>query len=109
MFTISTGQIVSVTGGGLAGRRPAPHPGETFEQLVQITDLTMSVSKNHFEFGQLLGESGEPELWVSDRFSGNGTVLDPPGAAAERLEPGKRYLVPRGSRLDIGELYLSVT
>lgn len=108
VFTVSTGQVVSVVGGGLAGRRPSPQPGEEFDQLVQIIDLTMSVSKNHFEFGQLPGKSGEPELWVNDRFSGNGTVLSRPGAAAVRLEPGRRYLVPRGSRLDIGELYLGV-
>ena len=108
VFTVSTGQVVSVVGGGLLGRRPFPQPGEEFDHLVQIIDLTMSVSKNHFEFGQLMGEGGQPQLWVNDRFSGNGTVLSRPGEGAVRLEPGRRYLVPRGSRLDIGELYLGV-
>lgn len=108
VFTVNTGQLVTVTGGGLLGRRPFPQPGESYDQLVQIIDLTMSVSKNHFEFGQIAGEDGEAALWVNDRFSGNGTVLSRPGQGAERLEPGRRYLVPRGSRLDIGELYVIV-
>jgi hypothetical protein len=64
----------------------------------------MSVSKSHLEFGQDQGR-----LWVSDRYSANGTVIRRPGEAAVRCEPGRRYLVPRGSRVEIAEQFLMVS
>ena len=60
----------------------------------------MSVSKSHLEFGQQDGE-----FWVSDRFSGNGTIIRRPGEAALRCEPGRRYRVPRGTRVDIADQF----
>jgi hypothetical protein len=99
----STGESVSVRGTGLLGRRPLPQPSETFEHLVQIADQGMSVSKSHLEFGQLDGE-----FWVSDRFSGNGTVIRQKEGPVVRCEPGQRYTVARGSRVDIGDQYFVV-
>jgi hypothetical protein len=96
----STGETVSVRGSGLVGRRPLPQPSESFDHLVQITDPGRSVSKSHLEFGQHDGE-----FWVNDRFSGNGTVLHRTPGAAVRCEPGRRYPVQRGSRVDIGDQY----
>jgi hypothetical protein len=99
----STGESVSVRGTGLLGRRPLPQPTETFDHLVQITDPGMSVSKSHLEFGQ---EDGE--FWVNDRFSGNGTVVRREAGPIVRCEPGRRYTVARGSRVDIGDQYFVV-
>jgi hypothetical protein len=96
----STGETVNVHGTGLIGRRPLPQPGEVFDHLVQIQDSGMSVSKSHLEFGQHGGQ-----FWVSDRFSGNGSVLQRPTEGPLRCEPGRRYLVPRGSRVDIADHY----
>ncbi|QTX05136.1 hypothetical protein [Agromyces archimandritae] len=90
------GQERTVFGTGLIGRRPHPHPGEHFDHLVSIEDPTRSVSKTHLEFGV-----HEGALWVADRFSGNGTTLHRPGHPARRCEPGRRYLVPRGSRVEM--------
>ncbi|RJT90692.1 hypothetical protein D6T64_03345 [Cryobacterium melibiosiphilum] len=100
VLQFSTGETVNVHGSGLIGRRPLPQPGEIFDHLVQIQDSGMSVSKSHLEFGQHGGQ-----FWVSDRFSGNGSVLQRPSEGALRCEPGRRYLVPRGSRVDIADQY----
>ncbi|MFO7690671.1 MAG: FHA domain-containing protein [Cryobacterium sp.] len=96
----STGETVTVHGSGLLGRRPLPQPGEVFDHLVQIQDVGMSVSKSHLEFGQHQGE-----FWVSDRFSGNGTIIHRVSDSAQRCESGRRYLVARGSRIDIADQF----
>lgn len=103
VLTFSTGETRTVFGTGLIGRRPLPQPGESFDQLVQIADRTLSVSKTHIEFGE-----HEGMLWIADRFSGNGTIVRRPDDGALRCEPGRRYLVPRGSRVELAEQYFTV-
>jgi hypothetical protein len=104
VLQFSTGETVTVSGTGLVGRRPLPQPAEHFNHLIQIADVGMSVSKSHLEFGQ-----HEGELWISDRFSGNGTVIRRPGEAALRCEPGRRYLIPRGSRVEVADQFFVVS
>lgn len=99
----TTGEVVTVSGSGLVGRRPMPQPGERFAHLVQIVDRGLSVSKTHLEFGEHDGQ-----LWIADRFSSNGTVVRRPGEGGVRCEPGRRVLVPRGSRVEIGEQAFTV-
>ncbi|MGR0320110.1 FHA domain-containing protein [Agromyces sp. ZXT2-3] len=103
VLTFTTGEVVSVRGTGLVGRRPLAEPGESFDHLVQIVDRGLSVSKTHLEFGEHDGG-----LWVADRFSANGTVVRRPGETGVRCEPGRRVLVPRGSRVEIGEQAFTV-
>ena len=100
VLQFSTGETISAQGTGLIGRRPLPQPTEHVDILVQINDLGRSVSKSHLEFGQHDGE-----FWVSDRFSGNGTIIRRPDAVMVRCEPGRRYLVPRGSRVEIADQF----
>lgn len=104
ILQFSTGESFSVTGAGLLGRNPMPEPGEYFDSLVTISDPGKSVSKTHLEFGQ---ESGS--FWISDRYSGNGTVIREPDRQARRCEPGKRYRIVRGTRVDIGEQFFVVS
>ena len=104
VLQFSTGESVTVAGTGLIGRNPTAEPGEYFDNLVRMLDLTRSVSKTHLQFGHEQGE-----FWVSDRYSGNGTILRPPERAASRAEPGKRYRVVRGSRVDMGEQFFVVS
>jgi hypothetical protein len=104
VLQFSTGESVSVSGTGLIGRHPLPEPGEYFDSFVAIIDPGKSVSKTHLEFGQ---DSGS--FWVSDRFSGNGTIVREPERQARRCEPGKRYRVVRGTRVDIGEQFFIVS
>lgn len=98
VLRFSTGETRTVFGTGLIGRRPLPEPGEHFDHLVQIADRTLSVSKTHLEFGEHDGT-----LWIADRFSANGTVVRRPDDGAMRCEPGRRYLVPSGSRVELAE------
>ena len=103
VLAFSTGETRTVFGTGLIGRRPLPQPGEAFDHLVQIADRTLSVSKTHLEFGEHDGV-----LWIADRFSGNGTIVRRPDDGALRCEPGRRYLVPRGSRVELAEQSFTV-
>jgi hypothetical protein len=104
VLQFSTGESITVYGSGLLGRNPIPQPTEYFDQLVSISDPGKSVSKTHLEFGQDAGS-----FWVSDRFSGNGSVVREPESSARRLVPGKRYRVVRGTRIDIGEQFFVVS
>nr|WP_082510049.1 hypothetical protein [Leifsonia sp. Leaf325] len=103
VLVFSTGEQWAVSGTGLIGRRPLPQPTEYHDEIIAVADRGLSVSKTHLEFGQ-----HEGELWVCDRFSGNGTIIRRPREAPMRCDPGRRYLVPRGSRVDIGEQHFTV-
>ncbi len=103
-FAFSTGESATISGSGLLGRRPVEQPGENIDRLVSLTDPGRSVSKTHLEFG-LEGD----ELWVCDRYSGNGTIVRPLGGIARQLEPGRRYRVARGTRVEIGDQYFDVS
>ena len=104
VLQFSTGESVTVFGTGIIGRNPNPEPGEYFDQRVTIVDPGKSVSKTHLEFGQTLGA-----FWVNDRFSGNGSGIRQPEGERVHCDPGKRYLVARGSRVDIGEQFFIVS
>ncbi len=99
----STGESVTVAGSGLIGRRPTAQPGEYFDEYVAIDDPGRSVSKTHLEFGQDGGV-----LWISDRFSANGTVVREPDRSPRLCPSGRRTRVARGSRVDIGEQFFLV-
>jgi len=104
VLQFSTGESVTVFGTGLVGRNPASEPGEFFDHRVMIFDPSRSVSKTHLEFGQTAGE-----FWINDRFSGNGTGVRAPDSPRQHCDPGKRYMVARGSRVDIGEQFFIVS
>jgi len=104
VLQFSTGESVSVYGTGLLGRNPTTQPGEFFDQIVSISDPSRSVSKTHLEFGQ---EGGA--FWISDRYSGNGSGIREPDSPPKRCEPGRRYRVVRGTRVDIGEQFFIVS
>lgn len=103
-ITLGTGESVEITRSGLLGRMPTPAEGEEFEHLIVVSDPGRSVSKTHLEFGV----EGD-ELWISDRKSGNGTIIREPGVVPRRAQPGTRYTVVRGTRLDFGDLHLTIT
>jgi len=104
VLQFSTGESVTLGGTGILGRNPTPEPGEYFDSLVTIVDPGRTVSKTHLEFGQEAGS-----FWLSDRYSGNGTVVRDPELAPVRCEAGKRYFILRGSRVDIGEQFFVVS
>ena len=104
VLQFSTGESHAVFGSGLIGRNPVAEPGEYFDTRIAISDPGKSVSKTHLEFGQSDGQ-----FWILDRFSANGTIVRQPGATATRCDGGKRYIVPRGARIDLGEQFLVVS
>lgn len=104
VLQFSTGESVTVSGAGLVGRNPSSQPGEFVDQLVTIFDAGKSVSKTHLEFGQDAGR-----FWVSDRYSTNGSTVRQPDADPQRCEPGRRYFIARGTRVDIGEQFFVVS
>jgi len=104
ILQFSTGESVAVTGTGIVGRNPHPEPGEYFDALVPIVDPGKSVSKTHLEFGQ-----DDGAFWVSDRFSGNGSGIRLPDQPRVTCAAGRRYVVPRGGRVDIGDQFFIVS
>jgi predicted nucleic acid-binding Zn ribbon protein len=104
VLQFSTGESVTVSGAGLVGRNPASQPGEVVDQLVTVFDAGKSVSKTHLAFGQEAGR-----FWVSDRYSTNGSTVRQPESDPKRCEPGRRYFVARGTRVDIGEQFFVVS
>jgi hypothetical protein len=104
VLQFSTGENSTVFGTGLIGRNPVMQPGEYVDQLVTIVDSGKSVSKTHLEFGQTAGV-----FWIIDRFSANGTVIRQPDVRPQRLDPGKRQTIARGTRVDIGEQFFVVS
>jgi predicted nucleic acid-binding Zn ribbon protein len=104
VLQFSTGESITVSGAGLVGRNPSSQPGEFVDQLVTIFDAGKSVSKTHLEYGQDGGR-----FWVSDRYSTNGSTVRQPDADPRRCEPGRRYFVARGTRVDIGDQFFVVS
>jgi hypothetical protein len=104
VLQFSTGESVAVTGTGLVGRNPVAEPSEYVDHLVALFDAGKSVSKTHLEFGQERGR-----FWVSDRFSTNGTIIRAVGDEPVRARPGRRYLVARGTRVDVGDQFFVVS
>lgn len=102
-ITLSTGETLEVSANGLLGRMPQPTAGEEFAHLVIVTDPSRSVSKTHLEFG-----FDDEQLWILDRNSGNGSIIREFGKIPRRAEPGRKYLVPRGTRIDLGETHLLI-
>ncbi len=102
--TLNTGESVEISSSALLGRMPQPAEGELFEHLIVVTDPGRSVSKTHLEFGVREGE-----LWISDRNSGNGSIIREPGVVPRRAQPGTHYVVSRGTRVDIGDLFLTIS
>ena len=103
-LTLSTGESLDVSTNGLIGRMPQPDAGEVFGHLIVLADPARSVSKTHVEFG-IEGD----QLWVVDRNSGNGSIIRESGKVPRRAQPGQRYLVSRGTRIDMGDQYLLIT
>ena len=104
ILQFSTGESVAVTGNGIIGRNPHPEPGEYFDTLVPIVDPGKSVSKTHLEFGQ-----DDGAFWVADRYSGNGSGIRLTDQPRVPCTAGRRYVVPRGGRVDIGDQFFVVS
>lgn len=104
-FTVmlATGESVVMSRSALVGRMPQPGEDEDFEHLIVVHDPGRSVSKTHLELGVDQGQ-----LWMKDRGSGNGSIVREPGVVPRRAQPGTRYDIVRGTRIDMGDLHLTI-
>lgn len=99
----STGQRFAVRGRTLVGRRPTVRDGQRFDAVLVLVDEGKTVSKSHLELAPTtLG------LLVTDLGSGNGTVIETPGAAPVRCRPGVPEVAPRGARLRLGHQFIDI-
>ncbi|MBN9631274.1 MAG: FHA domain-containing protein [Actinobacteria bacterium] len=103
-LTFGNGEDHQVVGHSLLGRRPTPQPDEKSPRLITISDPERSVSKTHLELGI---ENGT--LWISERWSSNGTVLVTPHGVGRICDPGRRYEVEAGSTVEIGDVTFIVS
>jgi len=99
----TTGQRFEVTGRSLLGRNPRPAPEHAYESTLVVVDPGKTISKSHAELLVVADE-----LLVVDLESGNGTVVEAPGEAPVRCEPGMPQPVPRGSRIILGRQAIDV-
>ncbi len=97
VLKVDNGQVFTVTGGGLMGRRPQPSPDDTHDHLLEIEDPGRSLSRTHARFGIDAGG-----FWVEDRGSANGTSVQT-DAGWSACTPGRRVPVAPGSSLRLGD------
>ena len=90
-----------VHGTGLLGRLPRPQPGERFDDLLTVDDPGKSV-----KIDLQLGVTTTTCVFGSP--SRNGSVIRHIDGSIRRCEPGRRYRVERGARVDIGEQFFLV-
>ncbi len=91
------GQLVSLSGVGLIGRRPQGRPDELVDLLIPLDDDSRQISKTHLQVG--VDVSG---VWLLDRGSVNGTMVSPPRAERYGLVPWQRETVVPGTAVEVG-------
>ena len=98
VLEFTTGDIATIDGTALVGRRPTPHDDEDVDQLIIINDPGRSVSKTHFMAGWRDGE-----FWITDRESGNGTTVSHDEQDAVPLRRDTAHTLVTGDRVTIGD------
>lgn len=97
VLKLDDGEVFTVTGSGLIGRRPQTPPGEEYDHVVAVEDPGRSLSRTHARFG--IDAQG---FWIEDRGSANGTSVQT-DAGWSACVPGRRCLVTPGSAVRLGD------
>lgn len=95
----SGGEVVNVSGSVLIGRNPAANAGEVITNLVSIKDDSRTVSKTHLRADW---REGTP-LWITDRQSANGVIVERGDSEPTPLLPGTPFKVEDGDRILVGD------
>lgn len=103
-LTFSTGAVARVRAATLLGRRPAARAEENPDELLAIDDDSRTISKTHARL-----EWQDDELWITDRQSANGTIIDRPGQNPVELTAGKPYHLIAGDVVRLGEVTFTVS
>jgi pSer/pThr/pTyr-binding forkhead associated (FHA) protein len=101
---LSSGERLRVAGRGVIGRDPSEAPG-SFAHRITLADTEKLLSRAHLEFGL----EGDGQFWICDLHSTNGVVLERPGQAPQRCQPGDRVVIQPGDRVAFGGRILSIT
>jgi hypothetical protein len=96
ILTLDNGMAFSLAGPTVIGRNPAQVEGSS--HLLQLPDLTRTVSKSH----ALLEPQGGM-LWVTDLGSMNGTAVAEDGGELEPLTAHVRTVVRLGATIEFGD------
>ena len=98
VFAFDDGSRFDAAGTGLLGRRPARDEGDPASiLLVPLADDSMGISKTHARF-----DVDDAGVWITDRWSRNGTSVAAPGRAPVELVPGARTRVDGGTKVELG-------
>lgn len=103
-LTFSTGAVARIRAATLLGRRPTAHGGESTDKLLAVDDDSRTISKTHARL-----EWQDDELWITDRHSANGTIIDRPGQTPVELTAGQPYRLTAGDIVRLGEVSFTVS
>jgi hypothetical protein len=102
VVAFSTGQRLVVAGPVVVGRRPEQAAAEIGSAAFAVTDPERSTSRAHAAFDVVDGQ-----LVVTDRGSGNGTVVHRAGVEIECVE-GRPVALRPGDELELGSVGATV-
>jgi uncharacterized RDD family membrane protein YckC len=98
VLVFDDGTEVEIGGQALVGRNPEPRQDEAIGYLINVADLSRSVSKTHVHVGFDQGA-----VWVTDRGSSNGTFLVDEDGSEQALHPEVAMLLPAGCGVRFGD------
>ena len=103
-LTFSTGAVARIRGATLLGRRPSAETDESTDELLAIDDDSRTISKTHARL-----EWQDGRLWITDRQSANGTIVDRAGQNPVELTAGQSYRLIAGDVVRLGEVTFTVS
>ena len=102
-LTFSTGVVARIRAATLLGRQPTAQGGENTDELLAVDDGSRTISKTHARL-----EWRDGELWITDRQSANGTIVNRPGQNPVNLTAGHPYQLIAGDVLRLGDMTFTV-
>jgi hypothetical protein len=103
-LTFSTGAVARIRAATLLGRRPATDGEKNTDELLAIDDDSSTISKTHARL-----EWQDDGLWITDRQSANGTIVDRPGQKPVELAADQSYQLSAGDIVRLGEVTFIVS
>lgn len=103
-LTFSTGVVARIRSATLLGRRPTAQGGESTDELLAVDDGSRTISKTHARL-----EWRDDGLWITDRQSANGTIVDRPGQNPADLTAGQPYQLIVGDVVRLGDVTFTVS
>ena len=82
----------------VVGRAPVAEPGDEYPILIPVDGADGQMSKTHLAVGVLDDQS----IWVEDRNSTNGVIVEEPGETPRALPTSERVAVASGTEIRFG-------